>query len=69
MTLVPTEYELEVLREIHEPGSGKNLRWGAGMSVALEYLQGSGYVTRGPEPKITKKGLGVLGRYKECGGP
>lgn len=53
-------YEREVLKEISEPGSGKDLRWGAAMGEALEWLQGQGYATRGARPQITDKGREAL---------
>jgi hypothetical protein len=55
-----TPYERNVLREIAEPGSGKDLRWGAAMGETLEWLQGQGYVTRGSRPQITGKGREAL---------
>ena len=53
-------FDREVLKEIAEPGSGKDLRWGASMSEALEWLQGQGYATRGSRPQITDKGREAL---------
>ncbi len=50
----------EVLKEIDEPGSGNDLRWGAAMGEALEWLQGQGYATRGSRPQITGKGREAL---------
>jgi hypothetical protein len=55
-----TPYKRNVLREIAEPGSVEGLRWGAAMSVVLEWLQGQGYVTRGARPQITGKGREAL---------
>jgi hypothetical protein len=55
-----TPYERDVLEEIAEPGSVEGLRAGLGIMVALEWLQGQGYVTRGPYPKITDKGREAL---------
>jgi hypothetical protein len=57
-----TPYDREVLKEIAQPGSGKDLSWGAAMSVTLEWLQGQGYATRGISTKITDKGRAELTR-------
>jgi len=55
-----TEYERQVLAEISAPGSQSGLSWGGAMSAALSFLQGSGYVTRGPHPRITYEGAVAL---------
>lgn len=55
-----TQYERDILREIEKPGSVPNIMWGAAMSAALGFLQGSGYLTRGPEPRLTDKGKAAL---------
>ena len=57
-----TPYDPEVLKEIAQPGSGKDLSWGAAMSVTLGWLQGQGYATRGLRPKITDKGRAELAK-------
>ena len=53
------DFELKVLREISGDPQ-PDLAWGAAMSVALEHLQGSGYVTRGERPKLTDEGWDYL---------
>lgn len=55
-----TNFERKVLKEIAHPGSEEELIWGAAMSEALGYLQGSGYVTRGSAPQITEAGRMAL---------
>lgn len=55
-----TDYDRKVLGEIAEPGSQEGLSWGAAMSVALEFLQGRGYVTKGTQPQITEAGRDAL---------
>jgi hypothetical protein len=55
-----TTFDREILREIAEPGSVGGLSWGAAMGVSLEWLQGQGYVTRGPFPQVTDKGREAL---------
>ena len=55
-----TDHERKVLAEIAEPGSQKDLSWGAAMGAALEFLRASGYVTTGPTPRITAKGREAL---------
>lgn len=50
------EYEIKLLREL-VTGKSEGLSWGAAMSVAIEYLAGGGYVTRGPNYKPTQKGI------------
>ena len=55
-----TDYDKKVLAEIANPGSQEGLHWGAAMSVALEFLQGRGYVTKGSEPQVTEAGRAAL---------
>ena len=55
-----TKLERKVLAEINDPGSQKDIVWGAGMSVALEFLRGSGLITRGLEPELTDVGRKAL---------
>jgi hypothetical protein len=55
-----TTFDREILREIAEPGSVGGLSWGAAMGVSLEWLQGQGYVTRGPFAQVTDKGREAL---------
>ena len=54
-----TSYERDILRHL----SGEDvpgLAWGAAMSVAVEWLQGMGYVTRGSKVTITDAGRAAL---------
>jgi hypothetical protein len=60
-----TPYDREVLKEIAQPGSGKDLSWGAAMSVTLGWLQGQGYATRGFRPEITDKGRAELAKGEQ----
>jgi hypothetical protein len=56
-----TPYERKVLEIIAGPAAHDVLsEWGAAMSVALEWLQGKGYVSRGPRPCITAAGRAAL---------
>jgi hypothetical protein len=55
-----TTFDREILREIADPGSVGGLSWGAAMGVSLEWLQGQGYVTRGPFAQVTDKGREAL---------
>lgn len=55
-----TQYERDILQEIDKPGSVPNLMWGVAMSAALGFLQGSGYLTRGSQPRLTDKGKSAL---------
>lgn len=48
----PTEYEILLLRQAN--GEDMDLRWGAAMGAALEFLSRAGYMTR--TGKITEKG-------------
>jgi hypothetical protein len=47
--------EIKVLREIADPGS-QNLSWGAGMSLAFDWLRGHGYVRGTTNAQLTEKG-------------
>ena len=50
-----TDFERDILRSLNgEDVAG--LTWGATMSVAVEWLQGKGFVTRGSNVKITEAG-------------
>jgi hypothetical protein len=60
-----TTFDREILREIADPGSVKGLSWGAAMGASLEWLQGQGYLTRGPSPQITAKGREALEEGEE----
>lgn len=61
--LEPTEEAL--LREAADPDADTDLApgWGAAISVALEFLQGSGYLTRSTDAKPTEKGWAYLKQY------
>lgn len=54
-----TEYERKVLREAAGDPQ-PDLHWGAAMSVAIEYLSESGYLTEGPDYRITPQGRAAL---------
>lgn len=56
------ETEVKVLRTLG--GDDQLDGWGAAVSAALEFLQGSGFATRGSDPKPTEKGWAKL---KELG--
>lgn len=54
-----TDFERDILRSLNGedvPG----LSWGAAMGVAVGWLQGAGYATRGPDVKITDAGRVAL---------
>lgn len=53
------DYEISLLREL-VTGVPQDLSWGAAMSVSIEYLSGSGYLTRGPNYKVTQKGIDFI---------
>jgi len=50
-------YEIDLLRMMT---GGPEMPWGAAMSVALEYLAGRGFCSRGPNYQITEAGRLVL---------
>ncbi|WP_353640787.1 hypothetical protein [Mesorhizobium sp. WSM2239] len=56
------ETEVKVLRTL--AGDDQLDGWGAAVSAALGYLQGSGFATRGSDPQLTDKGKAKL---KELG--
>jgi hypothetical protein len=52
-----TEHEYKVLEMLAGKREGE---WGAWVSACLEFLQGGGLCTSGPNYKITEKGLKAL---------
>jgi len=57
MVYEPTTHEIEVLKMLNGDRPGE---WGAWVGACLEFLQGAGLCTRGPEYKITDAGRRVL---------
>jgi predicted transcriptional regulator len=61
-----TKFELDILRHLNGEETPE-LRWGAAMSVAIEWLHGGGYVRREFNKRslnyvITDKGKALLSR-------
>lgn len=59
MSFEPNEYEIRVLRMLNGEGEEE---WGAWVGACLEFLQGAGFCTRGPNYRITDKGCDYLAR-------
>jgi len=59
--VVPTDYEIKILRHLNGE-QFDDLSWGGAMGACVEFLQGSGYATRGSNVKITDKGKDLLER-------
>jgi hypothetical protein len=58
-----TDYEVKVLKECNgEPQD--DLRWGAAMSVTLEYLRGDGYLQGYSKVTTTDKGRDYLNHIR-----
>jgi hypothetical protein len=52
-----TEHEIEVLKMMNGQREGE---WGAWVGACLEFLQGHGLCTRGPNYQLTDEGKRVL---------
>ena len=58
--MTPTKHEIEVLEMLAGRREGE---WGAWVGACLEFLQEDGLCTRGPNYKITQKGLEALNTH------
>jgi len=57
----PTEHEIAVLQMLSGDRPGE---WGAWVGACLEFLEGAGLCTRGPNYQITQKGRDFLATRK-----
>ena len=58
--------DIKVLREIHVPGSQKDISWGGAMGLAVESLRGLKLIAGFYELQVTDLGLEILKELDRC---